>query len=154
MSHKSPHKVPSSSLATASTPDASGTKRSATQWIFRQSLHLKRLQTQRWIWPPLQPWNQLCWMSYPGWMLYALKVNESKIEFIYFGIQSYAEKIQHQHSEYQWRTHSHISKGELPGRSSGQYTVLPPTCHSKMSSSQHQLKKIRHIRKFLSKYTC
>ena len=49
--------------------------------------------------------------------------------------------MQHQHSEYQWRTHSQILQGEIPSRSSGQYTILLPTYYNKMSSSQHQCTK-------------
>ena len=64
------------------------------------------------------------------------EMNESKMEFIYLG-----RKMQHQHSEHQWKTHSQTRKGQIPGRSSGQYTGLLPTCYNKMSSSKHQFTK-------------
>ena len=37
-----------------------------------------------------------------------LKRNELNTEFIYFGSKHMPKKIQHQHSEHQWRTHSQI----------------------------------------------
>ena len=70
-----------------------------------------------------------------------LKMNESKMEFIYLGSKQMLKKCNINTININGEGISRSDKVKYLGRFSGQHPILLPTCTSKMPSSKHHSAK-------------